>query len=79
MSDILFNEPLGSENDEELAQNESRSDDSISSNNIKVPKPKSKSVNIFMSSAESNTPNSSFPDWDILPANQFINPRIQKS
>lgn len=34
--------------------------------------------NIFAGRSESNISYSKFPEWDILPPDQFINPRIKK-
>lgn len=33
--------------------------------------------NLFLGRIDGEPGNSSFPDWDILPPNQFINPRIK--
>ena len=35
--------------------------------------------NIFQGRTDSELENAKFPDWDILPPNQFINPRIKQS
>ncbi|KYP13368.1 hypothetical protein [Flavihumibacter sp. CACIAM 22H1] len=35
-------------------------------------------VNIFQGRVEAAANNASFPDWDILPPTQFINPRMKK-
>jgi hypothetical protein len=34
--------------------------------------------NIFQGRTEAEKGNAKFPDWDIVPPNQFINPRIKK-
>jgi hypothetical protein len=34
--------------------------------------------NLFQGRTEAETSNAKFPDWDIVPPNQFINPRIKK-
>lgn len=34
--------------------------------------------NIFQGRTESEVGNAKFPDWDIVPPNQFINPRIKQ-
>jgi len=34
--------------------------------------------NLFQGRTESETDKAKFPDWDIIPPNQFINPRIKK-
>lgn len=34
-------------------------------------------VNIFQGRPEIMSETASYPDWDILPPNQFINPRIK--
>ncbi|OMQ09420.1 hypothetical protein [[Flexibacter] sp. ATCC 35103] len=33
--------------------------------------------NLFQGRTESESGNAKFPDWDIVPPNQFINPRIK--
>jgi len=33
--------------------------------------------NLFQGRTESDLGNAKFPDWDIIPPNQFINPRIK--
>jgi len=33
--------------------------------------------NLFQGRTESESGNAKFPDWDIIPPNQFINPRIK--
>lgn len=33
--------------------------------------------NLFQGRTESELGNAKFPDWDIVPPNQFINPRIK--
>ncbi|MCV9926515.1 hypothetical protein OIU83_02540 [Flavobacterium sp. LS1R49] len=33
--------------------------------------------NLFQGRTEAELGNSKFPDWDIVPPNQFINPRIK--
>lgn len=33
--------------------------------------------NLFQGRTESELGNAKFPDWDIIPPNQFINPRIK--
>lgn len=33
--------------------------------------------NLFQGRTEAELSNSKFPDWDITPPNQFINPRIK--
>jgi len=38
------------------------------------PKP-----NLFQGHTEAEKGNSKFSEWDIVPPNQFINPRIKKS
>lgn len=44
-----------------------------SSNNGNQVKP-----NLFPGRTEAETKNAKFPDWDIVPPNQFINPRIKQ-
>ena len=34
--------------------------------------------NIFQGRTEAEKGNAKFPDWDIVPPNQFINPRIKQ-
>ncbi|RZJ49372.1 MAG: hypothetical protein EOO44_18390 [Flavobacterium sp.] len=34
-------------------------------------------INLFQGRTEAELTNSKFPDWDIIPPNQFINPRIK--
>ncbi|MBS0623511.1 MAG: hypothetical protein JSS62_02705 [Verrucomicrobia bacterium] len=34
--------------------------------------------NLFQGRTEAETKNSKFPDWDIVPPNQFINPRVKQ-
>lgn len=34
-------------------------------------------LNLFQGRTESELGNAKFPDWDIVPPNQFINPRIK--
>lgn len=34
--------------------------------------------NLFQGRTEAETQNAQFPDWDIVPPNQFINPRIKQ-
>ena len=34
--------------------------------------------NLFQGRTEAEKGNAKFPDWDIIPPNQFINPRIKK-
>lgn len=34
--------------------------------------------NIFQGRTEGEKGNAQFPDWDIVPPNQFINPRMKK-
>ncbi len=34
--------------------------------------------NLFQGRTEAESANAAFPDWDILPPNQFINPRIKQ-
>lgn len=34
--------------------------------------------NLFQGRTEAETKGSEFPEWDIVPPNQFINPRIKK-
>lgn len=34
--------------------------------------------NIFQGRVDGEGKNASFPNWDIVPPNQFINPRIRK-
>ncbi|MBN9298448.1 MAG: hypothetical protein J0I41_15695 [Filimonas sp.] len=33
--------------------------------------------NLFQGRIEAETNNAAFPDWDIIPPNQFINPRTK--
>lgn len=33
--------------------------------------------NLFQGRTESEKGNAKFPDWDIVPPNQFINPRVK--
>jgi len=35
--------------------------------------------NLFQGSTEGKKENSKFSEWDIVPPNQFINPRIKRS
>jgi len=39
--------------------------------------PKKEVDNLFKGRTESEKGNAKFPDWDIVPANQFINPRVK--
>jgi hypothetical protein len=34
--------------------------------------------NLFQGRTEAAAGNARFPDWDVVPPNQFINPRIKK-
>lgn len=34
--------------------------------------------NLFQGRTEAETKNAKFPDWDIVPPNQFINPRVKQ-
>lgn len=34
--------------------------------------------NLFLGRTETETKGAKFPDWDIVPSNPFINPRIKK-
>jgi hypothetical protein len=34
--------------------------------------------NLFQGRTESEKGNAKFPDWDIVPPNQFINPRVKQ-
>lgn len=37
----------------------------------------SQKPNLFLGKTEAEQGNAKFPDWDILPPHQFINPRIK--
>lgn len=44
----------------------------------KIHKPKQETrQNLFQGRAEDEKGNAKFPDWDIVPPHQFINPRIK--
>lgn len=47
-------------------------------NNHKPKKEIAPKPNIFLGRPETGKGNTQFPDWDIVPPNQFINPRIRK-
>jgi hypothetical protein len=55
------------------------SDDANASNGRETegikPNPK---PNLFLGRLENEVDKSKFPDWDIIPPGQFINPRIKK-
>ncbi|MGN6297660.1 MAG: hypothetical protein ACTHM7_12820 [Ginsengibacter sp.] len=56
-----------------LDNNSEQSDNG--NNNLKIEnqvKP-----NLFQGRTESEKGNAKFPDWDIVPPNQFINPRVK--
>ena len=56
-----------------LENNSEQSDNG--NNNLKIEnqvKP-----NLFQGRTESEKGNAKFPDWDIVPPNQFINPRVK--
>jgi hypothetical protein len=36
------------------------------------------SANIFQGRFDANSDQAAFPEWDILPPNQFINPRMKQ-
>lgn len=38
---------------------------------------KSRRPNLFQGRTDAEIENAKFPDWDILPPNQFINPRMK--
>ncbi|HEX7755655.1 MAG TPA: hypothetical protein VF421_09940 [Niabella sp.] len=41
-------------------------------------KEKQASPNLFQGRTEAEVNNAKFPDWDIVPPNQFINPRVKQ-
>ena len=45
--------------------------------NNEPKKEKVVNLNLFQGRTEAETGNAKFPDWDIIPPNQFINPRIK--
>jgi len=47
-------------------------------NNDKPVAPKKEVHNLFQGRTESEKGNAKFPDWDIVPPNQFINPRVKQ-
>jgi len=57
--------------DENSEQMESNNGNHTKENGTKVQ------PNIFQGRTESERGNAKFPDWDIVPPNQFINPRIK--
>ncbi|BAV05436.1 hypothetical protein SAMN05421788_105110 [Filimonas lacunae] len=52
--------------------NEQQRDNSNTPDKNKQAKP-----NLFQGRTETETQAASFPNWDIVPPNQFINPRIK--
>jgi len=42
------------------------------------PDPESEPENYFIERTEAEQDNSKYPEWDILPPNQFLNPRVKK-
>lgn len=44
----------------------------------KIKKENPVKPNLFQGRTDAETQNAKFPDWDIVPPNQFINPRIKK-
>ncbi|WP_333661360.1 hypothetical protein [Chishuiella changwenlii] len=51
------------------------SHESTKTNNDSIEKENVVKPNLFQGRTESETKESKFPDWDIVPPNQFINPR----
>jgi len=47
-------------------------------NHIEQKKENPVKPNLFLGRTEPGTTNATFPDWDIVPPDQFINPRIKK-
>lgn len=47
-------------------------------NNLEPKKEITVKPNIFQGRTEGGKGNAQFPDWDIVPPNQFINPRVKK-
>lgn len=47
-------------------------------NNHETKKEITPKTNIFLGRPEAGKAYAQFPDWDIIPPNQFINPRIRK-
>lgn len=56
-----------------LGNNEESSNNA---NNEPIREP-SVNTNLFHGRTESENGNAKFPDWDIIPPSQFINPRIK--
>lgn len=49
-----------------------------SENGNNIPKKENQvKPNLFQGRTESEKGNAKFPDWDIVPPNQFINPRVK--
>jgi hypothetical protein len=45
--------------------------------NHQINKENTLKLNLFHGRIEADKGNAKFPDWDIVPPNQFINPRIK--
>lgn len=58
-----------------LSGNDSRQPES---NCSAVEKENQAKTNLFHGRTEAEVNNSKFPDWDIVPPNQFINPRVKQ-
>ena len=54
----------------EQSENTDKTDNNKNENQVKP--------NLFQGRTEAETNNAKFPDWDIVPPNQFINPRIKQ-
>jgi len=52
--------------------------DESKSTNHEIEADHNQRPNIFNGRPETDGENSKFPDWDIIPPTQFINPRIKK-
>jgi len=57
---------------------DNNSDDSESNNNNNPKKEMLVKPNLFQGRTDSEKGNAKFPEWDIVPPNQFINPRLKQ-
>lgn len=62
-------------NGSEQSENTNNNDNNTDNNNKKENQVK---PNLFQGRTEAETKNAKFPEWDIVPPNQFINPRIKQ-
>ncbi|MDH2205897.1 MULTISPECIES: hypothetical protein [Empedobacter] len=63
---------LGDNTNENPITNQENNIEQKKESSVTNPKP-----NLFQGRTEAEKGNSKFPDWDIVPPNQFINPRIK--